>query len=1526
MATKTPHPLKRTRSQSDIESLNDLNSISQKLPKKLNRKEADDNSSKNNNLISDTNWPRFLVIHQSKGETTKSLSNLSPFAVNKVIISLGGEPKSVKKLFSGDILVETQSKLHTLKLLKSKLFFDIPVTVTPHNSLNYSKGVIRSRELKDCSEEELLTELADQGVTAVKKIILSKNNKKITTGTIIFTFNTPEPPKSIKAAYLNIKVERYIPNPLRCFKCQKFGHHQTSCKGEAACGKCGGANHSDDSCENAPLCLNCKGAHPSFSRECPNFILEKQVVTYKYNFNTTFPEARKIVLSRTSTKSYAHVTAGNVKKDASTQTDHSWHNPSQKTDSTAQTQTENIDKQTIKKPQSNKNKQSETDIKHSNKNKTDKKKESAIPTPNKNTNVKTKIKTYERVIKPLTPTQLKTSTESIDFPPMDVIRSAAESQETTSDNGMEVVIPENSPKGYRSKYDEICRLLNDHNPTAMCLQETRLNDTCNTTIRRYSIYRRDLPSEHPAGGVCIIVNNQIPHSSVQLNSSLQAIAVRVSMHKVLTICSIYIPPSSPIIAADVEDLLRQLPAPALICGDFNGHNLLWGSRVTNPRGRTIENIILHNNLCLYNDTSMTYLDLSAGTYSALDLTLCHPSLFQDFTWMVDGDLHTSDHFPIHVKGNGPPIKGRPQRWKLHRADWTMFKQLCAEQLNISSFAEISDQYSEFITILLEVADISIPKTSQYPKRFNKPWFNKDCKDAVRELLKSKCLRALNLLRILSNTNWGADRKVMLRFYRSLIRSKLDYGSVVYGSARKSYLRVLDPVHNQGLRLSLGAFRTTPAESLYVEAHEPSLYLRREKLSLQYACRLRANPENPCYDVTFHPNHRETFARRQNSIPTFGLRVLPIFEQIGLPLGNIRQSKWDGEINNKLHAIKPKLGEWALAYRKSRKEESILCRLRVGHTYLTHSFLLRNEAQPVCGRCQQPLTPIFGADGTIKPLPLPLPLDLSAGTYSALDLTLCHPSLFQDFTWMVDGDLHTSDHFPIHVKGNGPPIKGRPQRWKLHKADWTMFKQLCAEQLNISSFAEISDQYSEFITILLEVADISIPKTSQYPKRFDKPWFNTDCKDAVRERKRLLRKFSLRPTSDNLSCYRQAAAAARRTIRQAKRESWRQYVSKLNSQSSIKSAWDRLRKIRGKGTSDAYKHLNVGGTAITSQLGIANALGQSFCRNSSSDNCTGSFRSYKNRAESQQLDFKTTNTEVYNQVFSLEELRRSLRASKDTSPGPDSIHYQMLKHLPDCSLALILNIFNTIWITGAIPSSWLEATVIPIPKPGKDHTDPLNYRPIALTSCICKTMERMINCRLTYYLETNNILTRYQSGFRRQRSTIDHLVRFETLVREAFVRREHLAAVFFDLEKAYETTWNHVGISGNEKADFAAKSALSLPSKWDGEINNKLHAIKPKLGEWALAYRKSRKEESILCRLRVGHTYLTHSFLLRNEAQPVCGRCQLQLTVRHVLVDCAALTSVRSRFYSPPPWEEFFQEVDICKIFDFLKYLNVYNRL
>ena len=133
---------------------------------------------------------------------------------------------------------------------------------------------------------------------------------------------------------------------------------------------------------------------------------------------------------------------------------------------------------------------------------------------------------------------------------------------------------------------------------------------------------------------------------------------------------------------------------------------------------------------------------------------------------------------------------------------------------------------------------------------------------------------------------------------------------------------------------------------------------------------------------------------------------------------------------------------------------------------------------------------------------------------------------------------------------------------------------------------------------------------------------------------------------------------------------------------------------------------------------------------------------------------------------------------------------MIKHLPDSSKSALLEVFNHIFKTGEFPSTWREATIIPIPKPGKDNTVPGNYRPIALTSCVCKILERIINNRLVWFLEKNELLTEVQAGFRKHRSTEDQLVRFETLVREAFIRKQHLVAIFFDLEKAYDTTWSY----------------------------------------------------------------------------------------------------------------------------------------
>ncbi|GFY26334.1 putative RNA-directed DNA polymerase from transposon X-element [Trichonephila clavipes] len=114
----------------------------------------------------------------------------------------------------------------------------------------------------------------------------------------------------------------------------------------------------------------------------------------------------------------------------------------------------------------------------------------------------------------------------------------------------------------------------------------------------------------------------------------------------------------------------------------------------------------------------------------------------------------------------------------------------------------------------------------------------------------------------------------------------------------------------------------------------------------------------------------------------------------------------------------------------------------------------------------------------------------------------------------------------------------------------------------------------------------------------------------------------------------------------------------------------------------------------------------------------------------------------------------------------------------------------VWKERCFPSSWREAIAIPILKPGKVATDPLSYRPIALTSCFCTTFERMINTRLVYVLEKEKCISPLQSGFRKCRSTLDNLVFLESQIRDAFVKRNHLVSLFFDIEKAYDRTWRY----------------------------------------------------------------------------------------------------------------------------------------
>ena len=105
----------------------------------------------------------------------------------------------------------------------------------------------------------------------------------------------------------------------------------------------------------------------------------------------------------------------------------------------------------------------------------------------------------------------------------------------------------------------------------------------------------------------------------------------------------------------------------------------------------------------------------------------------------------------------------------------------------------------------------------------------------------------------------------------------------------------------------------------------------------------------------------------------------------------------------------------------------------------------------------------------------------------------------------------------------------------------------------------------------------------------------------------------------------------------------------------------------------------------------------FLKLSSSAFSTDAVAFVHKKAEKQSINVISGNAEVYNRPFSMEELQDALHRAHDTSTGPDEIHYQLLKHLPNSSILLLLNIFNKIWISGDLPSDWSKSIVIPIPQ-------------------------------------------------------------------------------------------------------------------------------------------------------------------------------------------------------------------------------------
>ena len=434
---------------------------------------------------------------------------------------------------------------------------------------------------------------------------------------------------------------------------------------------------------------------------------------------------------------------------------------------------------------------------------------------------------------------------------------------------------------------------------------------------------------------------------------------------------------------------------------------------------------------------------------------------------------------------------------------------------------------------------------------------------------------------------------------------------------------------------------------------------------------------------------------------------------------------------------------------------------------------------------------------------PTRMDESTGELSHIDLTVVSHDVAHLLDWNTERDLHSSDHFPLHVQFYSPdPVPDLPPLfagWNVRKANWIEFQQGTDFLFN----PELGLENCDIITKdIIEKACMYIPVRNGNTK-YQCPWWSVECREAIRDRKRAQNRSRRNPHSLFLRIeYRKAKARTRRILRQAQLTSWHELLSMFNHRTPMTRLWDILRKFSNKTrTVRPFPVLMHNNNTIDEPNEVANIFGRFFADLCSSSNYPPSFLEHERELADNLPDFDSENQEVYNKVFSMRELTDAVARSGSTSVGPDQIHYDFFRHMSEPQLQAILDLYNYLWTSDQFPEAWRHSYIIPILKMGKDCNQVQSYRPIQLTSCLCKLFERMIAKRLSWCLEKYEVLSEYQCAFRPGKSTVDHLIRLDSHIREGFLHHSNTLAVFLDIKSAYNLVSPTVLLSRMHRIGF-----------------------------------------------------------------------------------------------------------------------------
>ena len=414
--------------------------------------------------------------------------------------------------------------------------------------------------------------------------------------------------------------------------------------------------------------------------------------------------------------------------------------------------------------------------------------------------------------------------------------------------------------------------------------------------------------------------------------------------------------------------------------------------------------------------------------------------------------------------------------------------------------------------------------------------------------------------------------------------------------------------------------------------------------------------------------------------------------------------------------------------------------------------------------------------------------VQTGTSTAIDLSLCSAGELDQYRWSRTEDTYGSDHHPIVITINRAEHVERESRPLLRRADWKSFEAMTMMDEDDIDNHDIDTQVEQFVKTIRTATSVTIPHSGGSMKPGSVPWWSDECTQANATRKRALRRYQRTKNVGDKIAYNRARAYAQVVKDVARKQSWQKYVSTLTKDTPMNKIWQRINKMNGKYSNYGKSHLMRNGEEIIDQGDVAAALAEHFSEVSSGDLAPQQFQRMRQRLEQEPAQLDDGDHMPYNEPISMIELHNALSRSTNSSPGEDKVSYALLKRVHYSALRVLLLIYNNIWLRNSFPKQWQSAIILPFPKPGKNPANVTSYRPIVLTSCLSKLLERIVHTRLMKHLEYNNLVSPIQFGFRRNHCTTDALMRLQKHVLENRRLGRQSIAVFFYIKKAYDTIW------------------------------------------------------------------------------------------------------------------------------------------